>query len=214
MNKICSRFSIVANRLWVSHFCCLHLFQTPAKVRPPGLGCKSTPTPANLPMCLFSFHYLGLTPWKIPTSIATGGVIENPSDLVTTFISTLTLILLKTRKVRQRGKFKEVIQGKNFNLFSFMYFFFAVFGINTTTHHKILSNFFPSIQTKYLGGKLPPASLKYLLYYLYVWTQQKQEKTNVINKHQLKTFDNVTLLYQFLFYVNKHRSSFYRRAQE
>ena len=123
MNKICSRLSIVANRLWVSHFRCLHLFQTPAKVRPPGLGCKSTPTPANLPMCLFSFHYLGLTPWKIPTSIATGGVIENPSDLVTTFISTLTLILLKTRKVRQGGKFKEVIQGKHFNLFSFTYFF-------------------------------------------------------------------------------------------
>ena len=86
-----------------------------------------------------------------------------------------------------------------------MYFFFAVFSVNTSTHHKILSKFFPSIQTKYLGGKLHPASLKYLLYYLYVWTQQKQEKTNVINKHQLKTFDNVTLLYQFLFQVNKHR---------
>ena len=76
---------------------------SPVKVRPPELRCKSTPTPANLPMCLFSFHYLGLTPWKIPTSIATGGVIENPSDLMTTFISTLTLILLKTRKVRYLG---------------------------------------------------------------------------------------------------------------
>ena len=48
---------------------------------------------------------------------------ENPSDLMTALINTLTLILLTTRKVRYWGKFKEVIQGKNFNLFSFMYFF-------------------------------------------------------------------------------------------
>ena len=58
------------------------------------------PTPANLPMCLFPRHYIGLTPWKIPTAIATGGAIENPSDLVTALINTQTLILLKIRKVR------------------------------------------------------------------------------------------------------------------
>ena len=58
------------------------------------------PTPANLPMCLFPRHYIGLTPWKIPTAIATGGAIENPSDLMTALINTLTLTLLKTRKVR------------------------------------------------------------------------------------------------------------------
>ena len=58
------------------------------------------PTPANPPMCLFPRHYLGLTPWKIPTAIETGGAIENPSDLMTALINTLTLILLKTRKSR------------------------------------------------------------------------------------------------------------------
>ena len=60
---------------------------------PPPYTCQTT-------MCLFPRHYLGLTPWKIPTAIATGGAIENPSEITTALINTLTLILLKTRKVR------------------------------------------------------------------------------------------------------------------
>ena len=65
------------------------------------VGMKEHPPPtSNLPMCLFPRHYLGLAPWKIPTAIATAGAIENPSDLMTALINTLTLILLTTRKVR------------------------------------------------------------------------------------------------------------------
>ena len=70
------------------------LKEHPSRPSPP------PPPPANLPMCLFPRHNLGLTPWKIPTAIATGGAIESPSDLMTALINTLTLILPKTRKVR------------------------------------------------------------------------------------------------------------------
>ena len=45
---------------------------------------------------LYGLHS-GLTPWKIATAMATGGDIENPSDLMTTFINILSLILLNEK---------------------------------------------------------------------------------------------------------------------
>ena len=83
-------------------------FVVTRQIQAPRVGMKEQPrhpsppppTTAKLPMCLFPRHYLGLTPWKIPTAIATGGAIENPSEIMTALINTLTLILLKTRKVR------------------------------------------------------------------------------------------------------------------
>ena len=77
-------------------------FVVTRQIQAPRVRMKEHPpsTPANLSMCLFPRHYIGLTPWKIPTAIATGGAIENPSDLKTALINTLTLMLLTTRKVR------------------------------------------------------------------------------------------------------------------
>ena len=77
-------------------------FVVTRQIQAPRARMKEHPSlpPANLPMCLFPRHNLGLTPWKIATAIATGDAIESPSDLMTALINTLTLILLKTRKVR------------------------------------------------------------------------------------------------------------------
>ena len=82
-------------------------FVVTRQIQAPRVRMKEHPLPpaprpytCQTTMCLFPRHYLGLTPWKIPTAIATGGAIENPSEITTALINTLTLILLKTRKVR------------------------------------------------------------------------------------------------------------------
>ena len=52
--------------------------------------------PANPPVHVSVSFRLpsGLTPWKIATAMATGGAIENPSDLMTTLINVQSFILL------------------------------------------------------------------------------------------------------------------------